>query len=363
MTYYHQQTTSMRKFLLFSAVTIVGFIWSSCKKTDSPDQTDNLSVSITADKMSLEVNQVVTFSVNTNTGVNVTTKSTIYVNGVALPAGSTSYTPPATGTINVYATYVAGNTHTSNTVQLTVNAASKINFNKRVLVEDFTGTWCGYCTRVAYGIEQVKAQTTDAVIATIHRGSDPYNFSAASVLESQIGLTGYPTAQLNRTTRWFYPEPSNVAQVVNLTTGTNPRLGLAMTSTASGNDVTLNVKVKFGDDFSNLRLVVYALEDGLVYNQTNYYTSNPIYYGGANPIIGFIHDNVLRAVLTSSILGENITGTTNTGGEYTKTFNYTVPATYQFNKMHFVAFVINSSNTTINARDAKVNENQAYEIE
>ena len=85
-----------------------------------------------------------------------------------------------------------------------------------------------------------------------------------------------------------------------------------METTTSGNTSTVNVKVKFGKSFSNLKLVVYALEDNLIYNQTN----STSYYGGANPIVGFEHDHVLRAVLSSSILGETITGSTNLNDEF-----------------------------------------------
>lgn len=322
------------------------------------------SITLTPSATNVTSGTPISFTVTTNTGANITAQSTIYVNSNSITGNS--YTPPVSGTYNAYATYVFnGNTLTSPTVAITVNAATTINFNKRVLVEDFTGAWCGYCPRVAYAIDQLLTQTNDAVIVAIHRGNasgsnvDPFNFSGASPLESQIGLTGYPTAQLNRTTRWTYPEPSNVAQAVNLTGGVNPRLGIAMSSTTAGSNVDLSVKVKFGDDFSSLKLVVYVLEDNLIYNQTNYTT----YYGGGSVITNFVHNNVVRAVLTSSILGESITGTTTAGNEYIKNFSYTIPGTYQANKLHFVALVINSSNTAINSRDAKINETQTYEIE
>ncbi|MGB3008096.1 MAG: Omp28-related outer membrane protein [Chitinophagaceae bacterium] len=322
------------------------------------------SIILTPSQTNLLTGIPVTFTVNTNTGVNVTAQSLIYVNSAQITGNS--YTLTASGTYNVYATYVYNSSLlTSATVQITANPSTIINFNKRVLVEDFTGAWCGYCPRVAYAIDQLNAQTADAVPVAIHRGNasganvDPFNFSGAVPLESQIGLSGYPTAQLNRTTRWTYPEPSNVQQALNLTTGTNPRLGLAMSSTTAGNNVALTVKVKFGDDFSNLKLVVYVLEDNLIYNQTNYTT----YYGGGSIIYNFVHNNVLRAVLTNSILGESITGTTTSGSEYVKDFAYTIPAAYQSNKLHFVAFVINSSNTTVNVRDAAINVVQTYEIE
>ena len=239
-----------------------------------------------------------------------------------------------------------------------------INFNKRVLIEDFTGTWCQYCPRVSYAIELVNAQTSDATIVAIHRYNssiDPFNFSGATDLENQIGLSGYPTAMLNRTTEWNYPETAttSISQAVNLTSGVNPKLGVAMETTTSGNTSTVNVKVKFGKNFSNLKLVVYALEDNLIYNQTN----STSYYGGANPIVGFEHDHVLRAVLSSSILGETITGSTNLNDEFSKSFTYNIPANVNASNVRFVAFVIDSSNKALNSREAGPNETQSFEIE
>ena len=40
-------------------------------------------------------------------------------------------------------------------------------FKKRVLIEDYTGTWCGNCTRVSHAIEEVKLLTDKAVTVAI----------------------------------------------------------------------------------------------------------------------------------------------------------------------------------------------------
>ena len=315
------------------------------------------SISITSSLQIVEVGTPVTFTCTGNNGVNLSSLSTFYVNGTQI-TGDT-FTPTTAGTLNVYATHTpsGGSMLTASTIQVTVNPI--INFNKRVLIEDFTGTWCQFCPRVAYAIDQVNAQTTDATIVAIHRGNDPYNFSGASALESQIGLVGYPTAMLNRTTEWAFPEPSNIAQAVNLTTGTNPKIGVALITTTTGNTSSVQVKVKFGTNFSNLKLVVYALEDNLIYNQTNSTT----YYGGGNPLVGFEHDHVVRAVLTSSILGEAITGNTNYNDEFSKSFTYTIPSTVNASNVHFVAVVLNSSNTALNSRSAGANATQSFEVE
>ena len=315
------------------------------------------SISITSSLQTVEVGAPLTFTCTGNNGVNLSSLSTFYVNGTQI-TGDT-FTATAAGTLNVYATHTpsGGSILTASTIQVTVNPI--INFNKRVLIEDFTGTWCQFCPRVSHAIDLVKAQTSDATIVAIHRGNDPYNFSGASALENQIGLVGYPTAMLNRTTEWAFPEPSNIAQAVNLTTGANPKIGVALTTSTSGNTSSVQVKVKFGTNFSNLKLVVYALEDNLIYNQTNSTT----YYGGGNPLVGFEHDHVVRAVLTSSILGEAITGNTNYNDEFSKSFTYTIPSTVNASNVHFVAVVLNSSNTALNSRSAGANATQSFEVE
>lgn len=229
-------------------------------------------------------------------------------------------------------------------------------FTKNVLIEDFTGTWCGYCPRVAYGIEKVLEQNITAIPVAIHRGNDPYNFADGSTLESQIGLTGYPTAMINRTLNWAYPEPNNIIQVKNQT-GPNSDLGIAMNSTVVNSGINLDVKVKFDANMSNLKLVVYLLENNLIYNQTNY-TS---YYGGVSTIQNFEHDHVLRASLTN-ILGETITGSTNDGDIFTRNFNIPIPSNVSnASNLSFVAFVIGADGKAINVREALPNVNQTFQ--
>lgn len=356
----------MKKILLAFTLLTTLFITSCSSDEGSGDNNSNSepisSITIASNASSVDVGTSVILTAVGNNNIGVSSTSTFYVNGN--PISGRSYTTTSVGTLDIYATHInsAGTTLTSPTIQVTVNPV--INFNKRVLIEDYTGTWCQFCPRVSHAIELVKAQTSDATIVAIHRYNstiDPFNFSGADVLEDQIGLSGYPTAMLNRSTEWSYPETSttSINQALNLTSGINPKLGVALETTTSGNTSTVNIKVKFGKNFSNLKLVVYALEDNLIYNQTN----STSYYGGANPIVNFEHDHVLRAVLSSSILGEAITGTINYNSEYSKSFTYTIPSTLNASNVRFVAFVIDSTNAALNSRDAGPNETQTFEIE
>jgi hypothetical protein len=235
-------------------------------------------------------------------------------------------------------------------------AAISGQFQKRVLIEDYTGTWCGWCPRVAYGIQKVEELGIRAVPVAIHNG-DPMAWGTSSTWPQSVN--SFPTAMLNRLTLWSYPENTNTKQVKYLN-GNNCELGLAMNSTVSGGNINLDVKVKFAKDYTGLKLVVYVLEDNLVYNQTNY-TSGLYGSGNVNPIVNFDHDHVLRACLTN-IQGDAILGTTTNGQTVTKNFSVPVPGNiFNVANMNFVAFVVDSNGSTINTRAANQNDNQSFE--
>ena len=234
-------------------------------------------------------------------------------------------------------------------------------FTKRVLIEDYTGTWCGNCTRVALAIERVLAKTDRAEIVAIHNGDDPYHFDGIGPLRNLIypGLADLPlpTSRLNRTVVWKFPETSNVQQAIDLT-GYNCGLGLAVNSNLNGQNIDLNVKVKFAEDYQNLKLVVYLLEDDLTYFQVNYTSS---YYGGVNPIPNYNHDNVVRSTVTD-ILGDSMGTSFAAGSTFERSFSVTVPANVEnASNIRFVAFVVGEDNKAINVRSSSINQSQALE--
>lgn len=234
-------------------------------------------------------------------------------------------------------------------------------FTKRVLIEDYTGTWCGNCTRVALAIERVLEKTDRAEIVAIHNGDDPYHFDGIAPLRNLIypGLADLPlpTSRLNRTVVWKFPETSNVKQAVDLT-GYNCGLGLAVNSTMTGQNINLNVKVKFAEDYQNLKLVVYLLEDNLNYFQVNYTSS---YYGGIDPIPNYEHDNVVRSTITN-ILGDEMGTTFAAGSTFERSFSVAVPSSVEnASNIRFVAFVVGDDNKAINTRSNTVNQSQELE--
>ena len=316
------------------------------------------ALTLLADVTTIDVGDDVTFTVTEDGGTDVTSSSTIEVDGSAL-AGNV-FTGQTPGTYDVIATY---NGSTSNTVTITVNAPPVVKFLKNVFIEDFTGTWCGYCPRVSYAIEEVKSQTTQVVVMASHLSAsgapDPYHNSVAVALANAANVSGLPTATLDRTTEWTYPEPNNIPQAL-ANTGDNADLGIALSPSMSGNNLSVDVSVKFGEEFgySSAKLAVYLLEDGLIYNQANY-TS---YYGGVNPIGGFEHNDVVRASFTTAT-GDAIPSSELTAGNtYTTNLSMTLPSSVSNSgNIKVVAVVTSSSNTAINVREAHFGDTQDFE--
>lgn len=355
------------KFLFF--LLTVGFL-NSCYQ-DKGDFLRIYEINLSADFTEVSLGKEIKFTVTTDYGLKVTNQSKIFVKDIASSdppiANGTSLTSNIDKIFTVYAEYPNPNDPTKilRSKEITVvfdrNAQS---FAKRVLIEDYTGAWCVNCPAVSYAIEQLKLQTDKAVPVAIHQGAtpaafDPYHLAGINPLLLFANVIDYPSARLNRTIRWRSPQYSdNLPVAFNLTQGEAVRLGLAMNSTLENSTIKLDVKVKFFKGYDNLKLVVYALENKLIYPQEN---GNTL-FGPTPEIVDFEHNHVLRAVFTD-ILGDSIpTSETTDGNIYVRNFSVPIPANIaKTANMEFVAFVTDSNNTAINARKASVGENQIFE--
>ncbi|MNK14864.1 Outer membrane protein Omp28 [compost metagenome] len=349
----------MKKNFILMVVTLM--VIAGCS-TEYDILKSQEAIILTADTSVKKIGEPITFTVKNGSGDNLTEDTNFFVDGTALE--SNTFTSTVVGNFKITAIY-----NGIESAPLTVNFhdGKSINFKKKMLVEDYTGVWCGYCPRVAFGIEQLHLQTEDAVTVAIHRSSskpsssnyDPYNFNS-SELERTLSAQGYPKGFLNRTIQWTNPEPDNLAQAIALTQGENPKLGLAMTSVIENGTINMDVNVMFGKDFgNNLKLVVYVLENGLIYDQHNY-TS---YYNDVDVLVNYTHNHVLRACLTS-IMGDGIDPIeTKAGATYKKTYSVAIPENVaDTTKMEFVAFVIDETGTVVNVRKTTPGENQQMEL-
>ncbi|NMH28606.1 Omp28-related outer membrane protein [Flavobacterium silvaticum] len=316
-------------------------------------------IRLNADETVKLIGETVTISVVDDLGDDVTDEAEITINGE--PFSGTTFSSATTGTFSFKATYAG---LVTNQQDITFRDPSQIVYKRNILIEDYTGTWCGYCPRVAWGIEKLAEQTQNFVAVGIHRASsvptdaayDPYNFDTTE-LENMVNIPGYPKGMVNRTFLWPFPEPNKINQVLDQGLG-DPKLGLSLTSTADANSYNLTVNARFAQQFSNLKLVVYVVENGLVHDQHNYTT----YYNDVDPIPNFVHNHVLRSILTAQ-LGDAIADSeANQSHEFARTFSLPFPSNVE-NKaeVEFVAFIVGADNSVINAQKAHVGTTKDYE--
>ena len=295
---------------------------------------EGISVSLSA--QSVKVNGTVEFTAADNYNTDVTSESVFYVDGVAI-IGNT-FSTDEFGPHEVYAKYNSVNGEfQSPTVNLNV-----YRFTKKVLVEDYTGTWCGYCPRLAYQLDQAEQQNSLIIGAAIHN-NDEMTYEYEAQLRAEYGVTGLPSGRINRNTVWN----ESVSQILNYL-GSNPGLGLAINSTLAGSDIDVEIKIGYDVPASNNKIVVYLMEDGLIYPQVNYYNNDPnsTWYQTGDPIQNFVHNNVLRKAFTN-IFGDAIPDAA-VGDEYINYFNLTVPASVQnTSNLEIVAFVLNTTTGSV----------------
>tara|TARA_B100000963_G_C22636271_1_gene677806 strand:- start:718 stop:1749 length:1032 start_codon:yes stop_codon:yes gene_type:complete len=322
----------------------------SCSGSGDDEGQNNEYIDLFISSTTGFVGETIIFSVFDGEGNNVSTSADFYVNEVKI--ASNTHTFNNTGTYTVYAKFGQLTSETK-TVEI---METPITFKQNVVVEDFTGTWCGWCPRVSEAVRLLKQQTSDAIVIAIHNG-DAMQFSQEGTIRAAFNVTGFPTALINRQERWASPQPSNISQVTGKMSGKS-YASVAMESSVSGDNLNLKVKVRMGYGYKTMKLAVYMLEDGLVYDQRNF-TS---YYGSADPIRDFVHDDVLRRSLTN-VFGDDLP-TDQVGHDkiYTRDFVYSIPPNYDKSKVKLVAFVTTGSERTIvNVRQSNLGETQDFQ--
>ena len=231
------------------------------------------------------------------------------------------------------------------------------NYTKRVLVEDYTGAWCGYCPRVAYKLEKAEELNPKVIGLGIHNG-DAMFFSEESAMRAAFNVNGFPTAKINRMSNWSessLPWDGPFSSLDNLT-GDKAEVGIAFASTLSGSSLNLDLDIEFATTTTGKKLVVYLVEDGLVYPQANYFNANSStpWFAMGNPITKFVHNNVLRTSLTDVFGDEIIIDEGKDVYNYQKTIN--LDSRYDSEQIEIIAFVVDGSGKVVNVQHANLGE-------
>jgi len=234
-------------------------------------------------------------------------------------------------------------------------------FTQKVLIEDYTGTWCVNCPKAGAAIHRVVhgANGNDRFIpvAIHYRSSEEEMMNEFSqALVAQFNPNGiFPTVALNRNEAIWADDylVSNLESKLNR----YAPVGLAINSTLTGNLIDLTVQVGFVEELTtvnNYKLVVYLVEDGLIYPQHTISTPSIIE--------DYVHNDVLRYSFTDT-LGDALPNEIAVDHRHTKSFmSIALPNTIQnTSNIRIVAFVVDATNNCLNVQMAPVGVDKDFD--
>ncbi len=352
----------MRKIVSFLGVAVIvsAVVLQSCSKGGSSGggttpPVNLLTVSLSKNTIRADNFDKVVVTVRDENSNDITGTSTIKVNGTSYLSNELYMSTPGTYTISA-----VNGTKTAANVTLTAQDPGPSPFTQKILVEDYTGTWCGYCPRVGVQLTGYIPTHPNCIVIGVHGpsgSSDPFNYLYVTSLTSSFNVTGWPTGIVNRDFAWNEQNSVLDQQAVK-----RAPVGLAFETSIAGNIINVKTKVKFDVTTQlGMKLVVALVEDGLVYPQTNYYAPT---YGG-NPITAYTHNHVLRAAATD-IFGDAIPiGQETIGNTWESNLSFNASG-YTISNCKIVAFVLYDVNGlgrkgALNVQEVTAGQNKTFD--
>ena len=202
--------------------------------------------------------------------------------------------------------------------------------NRNVILEEFTGRGCGYCTdghRIAN--ELMAANPGRLWAINIHAGGYAYTSYPnmitpdGNTIHGGFSISGYPCGVVNRSTAaaqsrgaWSglantqlnQASECNVAGMVVV----NPETRIA--------SITVEVYYTGNSNYNENYLTVAMLQDSILGSQADYGNYNPSQWLNGQ----YVHMHILRDVINTSAWGDAISPTTQ-GTLITQTYEYVIP--------------------------------------
>lgn len=297
--------------------------------------------------------------------------------------------------------YTDGNDNVATTIGI---ALGEQHYDRKAVVEEMTGLWCGWCPRGMVAMENLKTMYADDVITIALHGGASIGYNDPLEAESYVPLMyfsgSFPSAFVNR---FYLADPyygltsdanMGITDLVDdiLASPAEAQIGVTSALSADGStiDVTSYTRFCLTDNSETPHYAVaYALvEDGvrgLAYAQTNYYSSQmsggP--YSGRTPetsglpddlaqfvgmgpsIQGLTYNDVARGIYDCFGVEGSLNSNIQSGSMQTHTYSIPVPESISnIANTTLVAMVVDTETMeVINAVEVKVGESNTTGIE
>ena len=340
----------MRPPLVYTLIFILIY---SCSKPESfndlPAQQYALSPGLNVESSYLK-DQLISFNMIDSEGNNITSSTSFIVDNQLINGNTISY--DELGNHEVYADY---------TIDSQIYSTDLIGFNivepiNKVVVEDYTGTWCGNCPPVAHAIYELKEVYDNIISVGIHN-NDELTIDQESDLRSELGISGFPSARLNRTISWL--DPYHISDVNSLLSEEND-VAISINSNLENIELGIDLRIVSNVELVNHKLVIYLVESNLIYDQSNYfnYVEDSYFYNLGNPIENYSHQDVLRKSITN--ISGNVLDIIQPLNDYKFNFNVQINPDFVVENLAIVAIIVDSNNNAINSQLGVVNSFQDF---
>lgn len=236
------------------------------------------------------------------------------------------------------------------------------DFTRKILLEEHSGTWCGWCPLAKETSEKLTVNAR--VIAVEIHFNDEMTADKDKVynpLKNVYGHPAWPSGMVNRRksivgSTYIIGESDWASNVEDFLKTEKTTAGIAIESSLNGNELTVlsHVKIQTATN-ENYGLGMYLVEDKVAgYPQTNYASRNTLFqkydaYSKPSMIEDFLHRNVARDAIAPLIGGLDIPAAAMKSGKvFRKLFKTTLPNSIKVKEnCYLVVFLTNQKTNEI----------------
>ena len=242
------------------------------------------------------------------------------------------------------------------TNEFQIKSVEEVNISKNILLEEFTGVWCGCCPKGHIVVESILEDHPGVIPVLIHSGSaeEPMATHDGDQLSVDLNVW-FPSASIDRyvfdgmetslfsETYWQEMVTERLKQTIKA------EVSIEKSFDNSTRQLELTVTVEFiKAEKGDFRFNAYILEDNLIFDQANNYDADPSHpdlFGRGDPIVGYVHDHVLRKMLDGPYGitpddGSGIPETVRAGEVYTHSFTTTLDPDFKIEDIQLVAYIM-----------------------
>lgn len=251
----------------------------------------------------------------------------------------------------------------------------------RPMVEEFTGTWCGWCTRGYYALEALNEAFGDDVVLAAYHNGNPMEVTS----KFPVNVAGFPSASLNRngvedpyygTANDGFGLKNEVVESIETVVPADIQVK-ASWEDAEKTKIKVETSTKFFEDKDNAGYKVgyLLINNGLCgnggdWNQSNYYAGSTGYAGTDLEVLTTWPSSVPDLVFNDVVVDVN--GMLGVDGSVPESISYDKENTTEYSfdiadnkviqdkeKLYVAAYIIKSNGTILNANKAHVETSTA----